>query len=54
VRVIAENLVAKLDTAITNKNAGAGDQLPDLIPALAAKAATRSIPPIGHAESIGR
>jgi hypothetical protein len=53
VRVIAEDLVAKLDTAITNKDAWPGDQFPDLVPTLAAKAATRSIPLIGHTESIG-
>jgi hypothetical protein len=54
VRVIAQNLVAKLDAAVTDKDARPGDQLPDLVLVLAAKAATRSTPPIGHTESIGR
>jgi hypothetical protein len=46
-----KNLVAKLDTAVTNKDARPGDKLPDLVPALAAKVASLLEP--GHAGSIG-
>jgi hypothetical protein len=52
--ILAKDLVAELDTAVTDEDARAGDELPDLVLTLAAKRAARGTTPISHAESICR
>jgi hypothetical protein len=48
--VLAKDLAAQLDALVTDEDPRTGDE-PDLVPALAAKAA-RVSPPVGHANSI--
>jgi hypothetical protein len=45
-----KDLVAQLDALVADKDAGAGDELSDLVPALTAKVASLFYP--GHARRI--
>ena len=50
--ILAKDLVAELDTAVTDEDARAVNELTDLVLTLAAKAAARGATPVRHAESI--